>query len=197
MFLARGAAEIITQESIPIHNELYTRLSDFAIPIGEAQLPITAIVFLALVAVGIYAAAFTPFGRNLYAIGGNENASTLMGLPVGRTKIFVYTISGFCSALAAVVFTIYQSAGNPVAGIGMELDAIAIVVIGGTLLQGGSGSVFGTLIGTLIFGIIQTGIMFQGNLSSWWTKVAIGLLLLLFIVLQKVLSRSMGKQARR
>ena len=72
----------------------------------------------------------------------------------------------------------------------MELDAIAIAVIGGTLLQGGSGYVFGTLIGTMIFGIINTGIAFQGTLSSWWTKVAVGVLLLAFVALQKLLSGS-------
>lgn len=189
MFLARGIAEIITPTSIPIQNDFYSRLGSMGIAFGGTHLPITAMIFLAVVAAGVFTAAYTPFGRNLYAIGGNENAAVLMGLPVGRTKVLVYTICGFCSALAAVVFTIYQSAGNPVAGMGMELDAIAVVVIGGTLLTGGSGSVFGTLIGTLIFGIIQTGITFQGNLSSWWTKVAVGLLLLLFILLQKTLSK--------
>jgi galactofuranose transport system permease protein len=194
MFLARGTAEIISPSSIPIENHFYSRLSEMGIPVGAAQIPITAIALLAVVAAGVYIASYTPFGRNLYAIGGDENAATLMGLPVGRTKVLVYTISGFCAALAAIVFTVYQSAGNPVAGMGMELDAIAIVVIGGTLLQGGSGSVFGTLIGTLIFGIIQTGITFQGNLSSWWTKVAIGVLLLLFILLQKALSGTMGRK---
>lgn len=194
MFLARGAAEIITTSSIPIENPVFSYLSSMTVALGPAQMPITAIIFLAVVAVGVFVASYTAFGRNLYAIGGNENAATLMGLPVGRTKILAYTISGFCAALAAIVFTIYQSAGNPVSGIGMELDAIAIVVIGGTLLQGGSGSVFGTLIGTMIFGIIQTGIMFQGTLSSWWTKVAIGLLLLIFILLQKWLSHTMSRK---
>ncbi len=196
MFLARGAAEIITLDSIPINNPLYRQLSSAGLDFYGTHVPITAMVFLAIVAAGIYAASYTSFGRNLYAIGGNESAAELMGLPVGRTKVLVYAISGFCAALAAIVFTIYQSAGDPVAGIGMELDAIAVVVIGGTLLTGGSGSVFGTLVGTLIFGIIQTGILFQGTLSSWWTKVAVGLLLLLFILLQKLLSRRMGKQLK-
>jgi simple sugar transport system permease protein len=190
MFLARGLAYIIDLQSVSIENSFYTRITDFALPLGSAQVPLTAIIFLVVVAAGIYVAAYTPFGRNLYAVGGNENAATLMGLPVGTTKLLVYTISGFCAALAGVVFTFYQSSGNPSAGVGMELDAIAIVVIGGTLLSGGAGYVFGTLVGTLIFGIIQTGITFQGTLSSWWTKVAIGVLLLAFIVLQKCLSRT-------
>jgi simple sugar transport system permease protein len=108
----------------------------------------------------------------------------------------VYLLSGLCSALAAVVFTFYQSCGDPNAGTGLELDAIAVVVIGGTLLSGGAGHLMGTLAGVLIFGIIQTGITFQGTLSSWWTKVAVGVLLLIFIALQKVLG-SGGRRGRQ
>jgi simple sugar transport system permease protein len=96
----------------------------------------------------------------------------------------VYALSGFCSALAGVVYTLGLS-GNPSAAVGLELDAIAAVVIGGTLLTGGVGYVAGTLLGVLILGIIQTAITFQGSLSSWWTKIAIGLLLLIFILLQR------------
>jgi len=129
------------------------------------------------------------FGRNVYAVGGNEEAAMLMGIPVGRTKVLVYALSGLCSSLAGVVFTFYGSSGNPSAAVGMELDAIAAVVVGGTLLSGGVGYVFGTLIGVLIFGIIQTGIVFDGRLSSWWTRVVIGALLLLFILLQKLFAR--------
>lgn len=190
MFLARGLALIISEESIPIQNSFYSWITQLGLPLGRIQIPITAIIFLGVVGLGVYISAYTPFGRNAYAIGGNEEASVLMGLPVGRTKMLLYTFSGFCSALAAVVFTFYQSSGNATAGAGMELDAIAIVVIGGTLLTGGAGSVFGTLIGTLTFGIIQTAIIFQGTLNSCWTRVTVGALLLAFIVLQKLLSRS-------
>lgn len=190
LFLARGLAYIINLRAMPIQNDFYRWITDFGVRVGGAEMPITGIIFLVVVAVGIYLSVYTSFGRNVYAVGGGEEAALLMGLPIGPTKLLVYTFSGFCSSLAAVVFTFYQSAGNPSAGVGMELDAIAVVVVGGTLLTGGAGSVFGTLIGTLIFGIIQTGIMFQGTLSSWWTKVAIGMLLLAFIVLQKFLSRT-------
>jgi simple sugar transport system permease protein len=115
-----------------------------------------------------------------------------MGLPVGRTKILVYTLSGFCAALGGVLNTLYTLSGNPNAGVGLELDAIAAVVIGGTLLTGGVGYVAGTLLGILILGIIQTAITFQGDLSSWWTKIAIGLLLFIFISLQKLLTGTTG-----
>jgi len=189
MFLARGLALKVSTESVPIHNDFYTWVTGWGIGVGSVQLPITALIFLATVVVGIYITAYTSFGRNLYAVGGNEQAAALMGLPVGQTKVLVYTVSGFCSALAGVVFTFYQSSGNATAGMGLELDAIAVVVVGGTLLSGGVGYVQGTLLGVLIFGMIQTAIMFQGTLSSWWTKVAIGGLLLAFILLQKLLSR--------
>ena len=92
-----------------------------------------------------------------------------MGLPVGRTKIAVYAFSGFCSALAGVVFTFYTLSGYALNGKGMELDTIAAVVIGGTLLTGGVGNVLGTVFGVLVYGTIQVLIMFQGTINSWWT----------------------------
>ncbi|MGC4030931.1 MAG: hypothetical protein QM754_04175 [Tepidisphaeraceae bacterium] len=111
-----------------------------------------------------------------------------MGLPVGRTKISVYALSGFLAAMAGVVFTISTGSGNATAAQGMELDAIAAVVVGGTLLSGGVGYMPGTMLGVVVFGIIQTAIRFQGNLSSWWAKIAIGGLLLLFIALQRLIA---------
>jgi simple sugar transport system permease protein len=119
-----------------------------------------------------------------------------MGLPVGRTKVGVYALSGFCSALAGVVYCLYTQSGNPNAGMGLELDAIAAVVIGGTLLSGGVGYVAGTVVGVLIFGIIQTAIVFQGTLSSWWTKIVIGVLLLAFILLQKMIQAKKFRTAK-
>src|SRR5205823_15119572 len=122
-----------------------------------------------------------------YAIGGNEQSALLMGLPVRSTLVGVYTLSGFCSALGGVVFTFYMLSGYGLHAVGLELDAIAAVVIGGTLLSGGVGYVFGTLFGLLLLGVIQTIITFEGTLSSWWTKIASGVLLLAFILLQRFL----------
>ena len=135
----------------------------------------------------------TPFGRNVYAVGGSEHSAVLMGLPVRRTLIGVYTLSGFCSALAGVVFTFYMLSGYGLHAVGMELDAIAAVVIGGTLLTGGVGYVAGTLFGVLMLGIIQTLISFDGTLSSWWTRIVVGVLLFAFCLLQRLLSRRSGK----
>ena len=112
-------------------------------------------------------------------------------------RVLVYTLSGFCSALAGVTYTFYTSSGNATAGTMLELDAIAAVVIGGTLLSGGVGYVFGTLIGVLILGVIQTIITFEGTLSSWWTKIASGVLLLAFILLQRfLLGRERGERGK-
>jgi len=188
LFFARGLALVLCDGSITIDNPIYRAVTAWKIPIGRTGLPLTALTFLAVLVVGIYVSVYTSFGRNVYAIGGNEEAAMLMGVPIGKTKIGVYTLSGFCSALAGVIYTLYGSSGDPRAGVGLELDAIASVVVGGTLLSGGVGYVFGTLIGVLIFGVIQTAITFE-NLNSWWTRVAIGLLLLLFILLQRLFAR--------
>ncbi|GIP20636.1 galactofuranose ABC transporter, permease protein YjfF [Paenibacillus sp. J22TS3] len=187
MFLARGLCYLISIESITIDNEWYKFMSQTKVYLfGKNYISISVIIALVVVAAAIYIAHYTRFGRNVYALGGSEQSSLLMGLPVARTKILVYTLSGFCSSLAGVVFTFYMLSGYGLHAVGMELDTIAAVVIGGTLLTGGTGYVAGTIFGVLIQGIIQTLIMFQGTLSSWWTKIAIGLLLLMFILLQKV-----------
>jgi simple sugar transport system permease protein len=99
-------------------------------------------------------------------------------------------VSGFCSALAGVAATLYTGSGDPAMGVGLELDAIAAVVIGGTLLTGGVGYLAGTLLGVLIFGTIQSALIFDGRLNSWWLRIAIGTLLLAFILLQRFLTRS-------
>ena len=191
MFLARGLCYLISIDSITIENAFYTDLAAFRIPLPlETSITINVIVAFAVLAVAIYLAHFTRFGRTVYAIGGNEQSALLMGLPVARTKVLVYTFNGFCSALAGVVFTFYMLSGYGLHAQGMELDAIAAVVIGGTLLTGGSGYVVGTLFGVLIYGTIQTIITFQGDLSSWWTKIVIGLLLLAFCLLQQAFART-------
>ena len=189
MFLARGLAFLISLNAIPIKHAFLDRVVDFGIPLGfRTWLPATGIIFIIVVLIGIYLSHFTRFGRNAYAIGGSEQSAILMGLPVGRTKILIYSLNGTLAALAGIVYSLYTLSGYPLACVGLELDVIAAVVIGGTLLTGGAGYVEGTLIGVLILGLIQTFITFQGTLSSWWTKIAIGVLLFIFILLQRYLS---------
>lgn len=189
MFLARGLCYVISIDTITIDNAFYTSVAQTKIHLpGGSFVSISVIIALIVIAAAIYVAHYTRFGRNVYALGGSEQSALLMGLPVARTKILVYMLSGFCSALAGVVFTFYMLSGYGLHAVGLELDTIAAVVIGGTLLTGGVGYVLGTFLGVLIQGIIQTIISFEGTLSSWWTKIVIGLLLFFFIVLQRVLS---------
>jgi simple sugar transport system permease protein len=155
---------------------------------GGVFISINVIIALVAALVGIYIAHATRFGRVVYAIGGSEPSARLMGLPVARTKVLVYTINGFCSALAGVVYSFYMLSAHGLYANGFEMDVISSVVIGGTPLTGGVGYVFGTLFGVLIQGLIQTIISFDGTLNSWWTKIVIGLLTLAFILLQRMLS---------
>jgi simple sugar transport system permease protein len=195
MFLARGLCYIISINSITITNAFYTRVSQFRIPLPkDTFVSINVIIFFAVVIVAIFLAHHTRFGRTVYAIGGSEQSAVLMGLPVARTKVLIYTINGFCSALAGVVFTFYMLSGYGLHAVGMEMDAIAAVVIGGTLLSGGVGTVLGTMFGVLILGTIQTLIVFQGTLSSWWTKIVIGILLFLFCLLQRLFETGKGRK---
>ncbi|MDA7916138.1 sugar ABC transporter permease YjfF [Verrucomicrobia bacterium] len=190
LFLARGMAFVVSAESVGISGDFYDAILDKVIPVGpKALLSMTAVVFVLVLVVAMVLAHFTRFGRTVYAIGGSESSARLMGLNVDGTKRLVYAMNGFCSALAGIVATFYMSSGNPTLGVGLELDAIASVVIGGTLLSGGVGYVFGTLIGVLIFGTIQTVLVFDGTLSSSWLRIAIGGLLLLFILLQKLIAK--------
>jgi galactofuranose transport system permease protein len=186
MFFARGMVTAISTVSIPIDDPFWTRMAQSRIHFGDSFVSPAVIVALVVVIVATYVLAYTRLGRNIYAIGGNQQSALLMGLPVGRTKIAVYTISGFCSAIGGILLSFYTLSGLPLISIGMELDAIAAVVIGGTLLTGGSGYVLGTVLGVLVLGIIQTLITFDGSLSSWWTKIVIGMLLFAFILLQRL-----------
>lgn len=187
MFLARGLCYVISIQTITIDNAFFKTMASRRIYIGDAFISMGVLIALVVVLIAIYLAHYTKFGRNVYAIGGNEQSAILMGLPVGKTKIMIYTLSGFCSSLAGIVFTFYMLSGYGLHAVGMELDAIAAVVIGGTLLTGGVGFVAGSVVGVLILGVIQTLIVFEGTLSSWWTKIAIGALLLFFIVMQRLI----------
>ncbi|MBL8079969.1 MAG: hypothetical protein JNM55_18520 [Anaerolineales bacterium] len=189
LFFARGMAFIITLSSLTIKDPVYRylALTKVHIPFFEkAYVYIPSLVGPILLLVAIYLANFTRFGRTVYAIGNNEQSAMLMGLPVARTKIIVYAFGGFCSALAGIVFSISLLSGYGGYAPGMELDAIASVVIGGTMLTGGVGNVIGTLFGVLINGTIVSILQFNGTLSSWWTRIGVGALTLIFIGIQSL-----------
>ncbi|WP_313613365.1 galactofuranose ABC transporter, permease protein YjfF [Rhizobium sp.] len=188
MFLARGAAYLISTQSVPISHPFIDAIQGFYYRFpGGGRLTALAMVMLLVFAAGMLIASRTRFGANVYALGGNPQSAELMGVPIGATTIGIYALSGFLSGLAGIVYTLYTSSGYSLATVGVELDAIAAVVIGGTLLTGGTGLVAGTFIGLLIQGLIQTYIVFDGTLSSWWTKIVIGVLLFVFIVLQRAI----------
>jgi galactofuranose transport system permease protein len=189
LFLARGLTYLISVKSISINDETFTELAFKTVYFGEYYLRWTAIIALAVVAIAAYVLARTRFGRTVYAIGGNESSAMLMGLRVAYTKVGVYVISGFCAAFAGLLYSLYILSGNSLHAVGMELDAIAAVVIGGTLLTGGRGFVFGSLVGVLVLGLIETLINFDGTLSSYWIKIFSGALVLVFVVVQRLATR--------
>lgn len=188
MFLARGGASVITRDSVPISHEFYSWISDLTIRLpGGGRLSVIGLTMVAIFIIGALVAHRTKFGSYVYALGGNPVSASLMGVPVARTTVAIYALSSVLAALSGIVFSLYTSAGYPLAAVGVELDAISAVVIGGTLLTGGYGFVLGTFIGVMLLGLVQTYIIFDGTLSSWWTKIVIGILLFLFIVLQRLI----------
>lgn len=208
-FLARGVCSLISRESISINNEMIDSLAGWKIYLmqfkdGEwvkikpvAYINFSVLLLIAMIILGMVILQWTRFGRNVYAIGGNEQSAKLMGLPVGRTKVMVYGINGLCSALAGIAYVLYVKSGWNLALAGGELDVISSAVIGGVLLTGGVGYMIGTLFGVMLKSTIPALITFSGNLSSWWAKIATGVLLLLFIVIQRiVVTYSARKKAR-
>ena len=211
MWFARGMCFFISDNVVAIDERIFQilgktkilipGLTELAIKQGNPApyISIPVVVAFALLIVVIYVAHYTRLGRTIYAIGGNEGrneqSARLMGLPVDRTKMFVYTFNGFCSALAGLSFSLFVASGHGLYASGFELDVIASVVMGGTMLTGGSGYVFGTFFGVLVLAVTQALIQFIGTLSSWWTKIVIGVLTLIFIGVQTVLAnRKEGRQ---
>ncbi len=195
MFLARGLCYLISINSITIDDPLYLAMSQTQFAFLGGFVSPSALIAMAMLALAIFIAHFTAFGRGVYAIGGNEQSALMMGLPVARTKVLVYAFSGFCAALAGVLFSFYMLSGYGLHAQGTELDAIAAVVIGGTLLSGGFGYVAGALFGVLVLGTIQTLIAFDGTLSSWWTRIVIGALLFIFCVIQRLMAMLAARRA--
>ena len=204
MWIARGLCFFISDDAIAINAWIYRLLGQTKILIPGLADPVTkkgdyisilVAVALLVLAAAMFIAHLTRFGRTVYAMGGNEQSARLMGLPVNTTKVLVYTLNGFCSALAGVTLSIYVLSGHGLYAQGFELTVIASVVIGGTMLTGGAGYVFGTLFGVLITGLIQALILFNGKLSSWWTSIAVGVLMLVFIGVQSLLAARKGRQA--
>ncbi len=194
LFFLRGMCSVVTQHSIGIENEFFKTVAKAKISFGSVRgigkINIYYYVFISVFVIlsAQYVLKHTKIGRCVYAIGGSEKSARLMGLPVSKVKILVYGVSGLCASISGILFSFYTLAGYPLQNLGLELEAISSAVIGGTLLTGGVGTVIGTLFGVLIQGTIQTLVTLL-NLNAWWTKVVVGMLLCLFVVLQNVLSQ--------
>ncbi|MFP5263906.1 MAG: ABC transporter permease [Blastocatellia bacterium] len=187
MIAARGLALASTgEQSVRVE-----RVSEGFTWLGRGTvgpLPVPILILVVAYALGWVVLGHTRFGRHVYSLGDNEEAARLMGLNIGRVTLGVYALSGMLAGLAGVILASRLGAGQPVAGTGWELDAIASVVVGGTLLTGGQGGVGSTLVGVLLLGVIFNLFNLEGTISSWWQWVLRGVFLLVVVILQNRLS---------
>ncbi|MFA6846189.1 MAG: sugar ABC transporter permease YjfF [Sphaerochaetaceae bacterium] len=206
MFFARGMTAIISQDMISIKNPLFLSWATRKVflPFGGTMnkrgvlirpyIYPTVIIALIVLVLIFFMLRYTKFGRKIYAIGGGEQSALLMGLNVRRTRLLAYILDGFLCAIGGILFCLNTCSGFVEQARGFEMEAIAAAVIGGTLLTGGVGNVFGSLFGVLIKGTIETFITFQGTLSSWWTRITIAALLAFFIILQSILGSTKNRR---
>jgi simple sugar transport system permease protein len=191
MFLARGLASMLSTEPerLPAGSAVLLMHHQFKLVDGPRVNDLTVTPGVIIAALVVVAAVFTlhrtRFGRTIYAIGGSESSALLMGLPVARTKILAYVVSGSLAGLAAVVFSSRTGTAQNITGIGWELDAIAAVVIGGTLLTGGAGHVLGSVVGSLVLGLMTLLIVRDGSIRPETTTIITGGILLVFVLLQR------------
>lgn len=157
-------------------------------------IPVPVVLLLLAYALGWVVLRYTTFGRHVYAVGDEEGAARLLGLEVDRVVIATYTASGALAGLAGVVLAARLGAGQPVAGMGWELDAIAAVVVGGTVLTGGQGGAGLTLTGVLLLGVILNLLNLEGTLSPWWQWVIRGAFLLAVVVVQARMQRKVDRE---
>ncbi|MCL2784474.1 MAG: sugar ABC transporter permease YjfF [Propionibacteriaceae bacterium] len=213
LFLARGLSNVIGVDengvvrSLAIVHEGFAKLASWSIKFGEGRaiwrINASVLIAIAVLIIAYLVLHHTRFGRTVYGIGQGDNgmAAGLMGLNPERSKIAIYMISGTCAGIAGVLFALFMQTGFCQHGIGMELDAIAAVVIGGTLLAGGSGFVLGSAAGVLVYGLIFVFIPREG-LDATWSRIFMGVILLLFVLLQRAITvrgekRSAGHGAKK
>ena len=181
MTITRGLALVYTNGRPVID------LSDTYNKIGSSYLaavPVPVIIFILIVSAGMFLLKYTKFGRHIYATGGNEMAANISGINTKRVIIRVYSLAGLLSGLAGIVLSARVMSASPAIGQGYELDAIAAVVIGGTKLTGGVGSIAGTIIGALIIGVMNNGLDML-NISSYWQLFVKGVIILLAVIMDR------------
>lgn len=198
MIGVRGFVYAFTKEkTIPVDGH-YTQ---FFIDLGNGAfigIPNPIWIFLIALFISSFILHQTKFGRNVYAIGGNEDATRLMGIRVDRIKITVYALNGAIAGFAGIILAgRLGGAAQPVAGNMWELDAIAAVVIGGTLLSGGRGGVIGTFVGVMLLGVVLNIINLEGTLDSWWQPVIRGAFLIFIVIIQALLLKRQNLTKKR
>ena len=196
MMAARGVVYIVSDEHTMPYGEAGDGLSKF-VNADFLGIPVLTIFFLVCLFVAMAAASRTRFGRNIYAVGGNEDAANLMGIPVDRVKILAYVICGFCSALGGLLLSARLGSGQPYVANAWEMDAIAAVAIGGTSLAGGVGKFSGTFAGVMIVGLVSNIINLQGTLSSWCQNIITGGLLGAVVVVQSQIRTHIERTKRK
>ena len=202
MFFARGMTAVISTEQISISsNAFFVKLANTKISLpfgsytnnkGVVQVPfirVSVIVALLVLIAVFFMLRYTKFGRSLYAVGGSEQSATMMGLDVKKTKLKAYVLSSFLCSIGGICYCLNTMSGNVQQALGLEMDAIASSVIGGTLLTGGVGNVIGSFFGVLINGTISTLVKTNGKLLSSWSNIAVAALLCFFIVLQSIFAK--------
>ncbi len=195
MFFARGMTAVICTDQVSIsQNAFFVGLANmkFEIPFGALQVPfvrLPVIIALVVLIAVFLMLRYTKFGRSLYAVGGNEQSAIMMGLNVKMTKLKAYMLSSFLCSVGGICFCMNTMSGSVRQALGLEMDAIASAVIGGTLLTGGVGNVIGSFFGVLINGTISTLVKTNGKLLSSWSNIAVAALLCFFIVLQSVFAK--------
>lgn len=198
MIAARGLVYVATNEtSVPVAPEAATfrwlgqgKLGDLYFPGIDMDVPLFVPVLLLVAAyvLGWIVLNYTRFGRHVYALGDNEEAARLMGLNVSRVTIGVYALSGLLAGIGGVLLAARLGTGQPVAGLGWELEAIAAVVVGGTLLTGGTGGVGATIVGWLLLAVILNLLNLGATITPWWQNVIRGIFLLAVVILQNRLA---------
>ena len=189
-FFARGLTHVLSESknvTVDKTNEAFTFIGSGKI---FGVVPVQVIIFLVVMLVMGFILTYTSYGRCIYAIGGNKEAAKMMGARVDKNTVIAYIISGGLAALAGIVLCARLGSGQPTSGIGYETDAIAAVVMGGTLLTGGWGTMRGTFMGIITLSVINNILNLEGNLSSWWQDVILGTLVLIIIIAQSSPRRS-------
>lgn len=200
LYVARGAAQLSNGGATFSDLVGKPELGNTGFPIlGAGNLfgiPIVIWIAALYAAVGIFVSTKTPFGRHVYAVGGNERASELSGIYVNRIKLAVYMICGMCAAVTGLITASQLVAADPATGDGYELTAIAAVVLGGTSLSGGRGTIWGTIVGALVIGVLGNGLVLLG-VQEFWKKVITGLVIIMAVVLDQLQVRLQERLALR